>query len=461
MNLKGRIYRRRTRLWTGVPAILLVVLMLSSSAGAQMAMGPDADRDYPIDKKNQLAVIDSVAAALNKIYVFPEMAAEMEKLIRQRYRDGAYKDITSPMEFSIKLTEDLRSICHDRHLGVRWFPPEYFEGFAGDDTLTDAERDHQLLQSQRDNFGFKKLEVKPGNIGYVKFDGFSDTYNAGATAVAAMNFLAHCDAIIFDLRENGGGSPSMIQLLSSYFFDTLTHLNSFYIRREDTTQQFWTTRYVSGPRMAKADLYILTSGYTFSAAEEFTYNFKNLSRATIVGETTGGGAHPVDDVYYPDLMIGVRVPFGRAINPISGTNWEGTGIKPHIEVPADQALDRAYLEALKVQSAGAVDEQHRFGLDWAVAGLEAKLNPITLDPALLASYAGSFGPRTLSFEDGALYYQREDRPKMKMIPMADDLFWFDDVDYFRLQVVVDDDGTPLKLIGHYDNGRTDESERTP
>jgi len=126
----------------------------------------------------------------------------------------------------------------------------------------------------------------------------------------------------------------VIQLISSYFFADPTHLNSFYIRHEDTVEQFWTQAYVEGPRMTDVDLYVLTSSYTFSGAEEFSYNMKNLKRATIIGETTGGGAHPVDTHIWPKLNFGMRVPFGRAINPITGTNWEGTGVEPDIKAPA-------------------------------------------------------------------------------------------------------------------------------
>ena len=160
-------------------------------------------------------------------------------------------------------------------------------------------------------------------------------------AVGAMAFLANCDALIIDLRDNGGGNPEMIQLLSSYFFSgEPRHLNSFYYRLDEKTEQYWTLPYVPGSKLADTDLYVLTSSYTFSGAEEFTYNLKNMKRATIVGETTGGGAHPVRmEILNDHFAIGV--PYARAVNPISKTNWEGTGIEPDVKVPAAQALDKA------------------------------------------------------------------------------------------------------------------------
>jgi hypothetical protein len=251
----------------------------------------------------------------------------------------------------------------------------------------------------------------------------------------------------------------MIQLISSYFFDEPKHLNSFYLRYEDTIEQYWTQAYVAGPRMSKADLYILTSSYTFSGAEEFTYNMKNMERATIIGETTGGGAHPVSEMGFPTLNIGMRVPFGRAINPVSGTNWEGTGVTPDIEVPSDQALMVARLEAMKKLLEKSPPEDRKNVLEWNIASLYADIHPVTVDESILKSYVGVYGPRTITFENGDLYYQRQDRPKYKMIPMADDLFMFKDLDYFRIKVITDSDGNATELRGLYDNGYTDTSPR--
>jgi C-terminal processing protease CtpA/Prc len=274
-----------------------------------------------------------------------------------------------------------------------------------------------------------------------------------------MAFLAGSDAVIIDLRNNGGGSPSMIQLISSYFFDEPVHLNSFYIRDEDKTKQFWSHAYVEGDRMTDTDLYVLTSGRTFSAAEEFTYNMKNLERATIVGETTGGGAHPVRFVGFPDLKVSLSLPFGRAINPISGTNWEGTGVEPDIEVPQARALEVAHLEALKALAEKSTDEESRQALNWDITLLDARLNPVEIAPAKAEKYAGTYGPRTIIFDDGQLYYQRQDRPRLRMIPATETLFTFAEYDFFMLEVEVDAAGNPIALIGHYSGGQTDRNPR--
>ena len=446
----------RAQRFMPLTALLALILLLPAGLWAQ---APGAERpDKVIDAKMQLEVIDSVTQALNEIYVFPDVAKKMEKHVRKQHKKKAYKDITSLVEFTQKLTEDLQEISHDRHLRVLFAPDELLAQFQGD-TLTDEAKRQELEKRRRDNFCFKEVKLLEGNIGYVDLRCFSEATDAGPTAIAAMNFLAYTDAIIFDLRQNGGGNPSMIQLISSYFFPEPVHLNSFYVRKTDSTKQFWTQASVQGPRMTDVDLYVLTSSYTFSGAEEFTYNLKNMEKATIIGDTTGGGAHPVDIKPFANLNIGMSLPFGRAVNPVTGTNWEGTGIAPHIAVPQEQALDVAHLEALKKLMEKTEDSGQQAKYQWAIDGKQVKLDPVTVEESQLQAYVGQYGPRRIWVEDSQLYYQREQRPKYRLIPMGNHWFMLEDLDYFRIEFVPDGTGQINELIGHYDNGRTDGHKR--
>jgi C-terminal processing protease CtpA/Prc len=193
---------------------------------------------------------------------------------------------------------------------------------------------------RHDRSAFVKVEQLDGNVGYVKFNGFFDVEFCGPTASAAMNFVAGSRALIVDLRDNGGGSPAMVAYVSSYLFSTRTHLNDLWTRRTGATEEFW-TRDVPGRRFGgEKPVYVLTSARTFSGAEEFTYNLKSLKRATIVGETTGGGAHPVS-AHPIDEHFVIGVPFARAVNPITHTNWEGVGVAPDVKVLAADALATA------------------------------------------------------------------------------------------------------------------------
>ncbi len=435
--------------------VWLILALWAAAASAQ-----EGTQEVPCDAAMRAEIIDSVSAALREVYVFPDVAEKMEQHLRQRLGQGIYDEVSTVSQFAQTLTRDLQAISHDRHLRVRYASPELVARMTSATDSLELERERRE-EVARNNYMFRKIEIMSGNVGYLRFDAFVDASLAGPTAVAAMNFLANVDALIIDLRFNGGGSPSLIQLITSYFFDEPVHLNSFYIRKTDKTKEFWTQAHVEGPRLTDTPIYVLTSRRTFSGAEEFSYNLRNLERATVVGDTTGGGAHPVEGRLFANLNVGMSVPFGRAVNPITGTNWEGVGVIPHVAVASEQALDRAHLRALEELSANETNETRTFALRWAIDGIQARLNPVKVTPAQLRGYAGKYGPRTLTFADGALLYQRQGNAPMRAIPMGERLFRFEEIDAFRLEVAVDAAGRPLKLVGHYDNGTTDESPRTP
>jgi hypothetical protein len=296
-----------------------------------------ADMTMTIDAATRERLIDGAIEKLNEFYVFPDVAKKMEEALRGRQKNGEYDAVTDGEAFAVLLTEHLQEVSKDKHLRVNFSPRKVPEGPPARTPESDARRREQM---ERDNCAFEKVERLASNIGYLKFNAFMDPDICGPTAAAAMNLLAHVDAMIVDLRGNGGGDPKMVAFVSSYLFDEPTHLNDLYNRKEDSTTQYWTLPYVPGKRLADKPVFVLTSKRTFSGAEEFTYNLKNLKRATIIGEVTGGGAHPVSGRRLDDhFMIGV--PFARAVNPISKTNWEGTGVTPDVEVAADEALEVA------------------------------------------------------------------------------------------------------------------------
>jgi hypothetical protein len=429
----------------------LLAIVLAAGLAAQQP-------PRPVDDAERLAVVAAAADALAKQYVFPDVARKMADLIRRNLKAGQYKELVDPRAFAERLTADLRSVSRDRHLGVRFAPERILEIRTPDEAKKKAAAEFQKKLNRMENHGFKEAKLLEGNIGYLKFNHFSADPESFAVAAGAMAFLANCDALVIDLRENGGGNPEMIQFLSSYFFSgEPRHLNSFYYRLGEKTEQYWTQVHVPGTRRPDLDLYVLTSRFTFSGAEEFTYNLKNMKRATIVGETTGGGAHPQRMEILSDRFA-MGIPFARAVNPISKTNWEGTGIEPDVKVPADQALDKAQQLALEKLAAGEKNERIQKGYQWALEAVKAEMNPVTISEDALRSYSGGYGPRKLTFEDGALYYQRGDGAKMRMIPMADDLFRFAEVDYFRLKIVKAD-GRVTGVEGRYDDGSIDAHPR--
>lgn len=323
----GETIEMELRLSTGETGKLETVLITS---------GGPAVKAEPVTREQTAEVVEGACKALEGAYVFPEVAAEMTKAVRAKLASGEYKSVGDERELAQRLTDDFRAVSNDKHLRVR-FAPEG-QGPSGHGMPSADEM-------RRENFGFRKAEVLPGNIGYLRFDIFMEEDGAKQAATSALGFLSNCDALVIDLRSNGGGSPEMIRYITSYFFDAPTHLNDMYDRESKLVEEYWTLEQVPGKRFAPdLPIYVLTSSRTFSGAEEFSYNLKNLKRATLVGETTGGGAHPVRAERLTSRFM-MTVPFMRAQNPITHTNWEGRGVEPDIKTSADAALERALGEA--------------------------------------------------------------------------------------------------------------------
>lgn len=309
------------------------------------AVPPDYKfEDVSLDAVTRARVIDGAQRLLDEYYVFPDTAKKMIAAVRAKQKHGGYDAIVDGDAFAKQLTGDLRAVSNDKHLGVDFSLLPLPEDKPGEDKPDAASQARMREQIAHINCGFDKVEHLQPNIGYVKFNGFGPPDLCGPTASAAMNFLADSDALIIDLRENGGGEPRMVAYVLSYLFDKRTHLNDLYNRRENKTVEFWTREDVPGRRLAGKPVYVLTSARTFSGAEEFSYDLKNLKRATLVGETTGGGAHPVGS-HRIDAHFSIGVPFARAINPVTRTDWEGTGVEPDVKVAAADALAEAIKRA--------------------------------------------------------------------------------------------------------------------
>ena len=449
------------RIWLMI--CLAIVLSLGPGGLVDRASGQSAG-DVSIDARTRAAVVEEVGRLLIEKYIFLDAAERIRAHIDDRLLDGAYDDLADPVLFAQTLTDDLRQVSQDHHFYIGYDPREADLVRAQEsESEQDAQRAFEIQQERGrlNNYGFRKVENLAGNVGYVDIRFLSNAEYAGRTAAAAMNFLAGADAVIIDVRDTPGGYPNMVQMLCSYFVkgtvEGRTHLNTFERRFDNSVEQFWTWAYVPGLRMYDVDLYVLTSRYTGSGAEELAYNLRNLERATLVGESTGGAAHPVHAVVVENDFV-MNLPDGRPINPISGTNWEGVGVKPHVEVPADQAFDTAYLMALEKQLQATEDEGRRFQITWTLEGLKAGMEPVELDEATLGSYAGTYGERRIWLEDGALYYQRSG-PKYRLVPLTERLFQLEGLDRFRIEFVLDGDGMARELVGHYDNGMTDRSVR--
>lgn len=299
-----------------------------------------------MDPTANTEIVSKLIKQLKDNYVFPDLADKICLRLEKGLANGEYNGITEGEFLAYTLTTHMQEMGNDEHLWVRWHPVPLPSG--GDalrlnqDWLEDQRREAEL-----DNFGFRKVERLAGNVGYLDIRKFHKVEWAGETAAAAMNFVANTSALIIDLRKCLGGFPGMVALVSSYLFgNEPVHLSSIYWREEDFTQQYWTSPYVPGKRFIDKPVFLVIGKDTFSAGEGFAYSLRNLQRATLIGETTDGGAHPGAS-YRLHAHFEAFIPVGKTIDPISRENWQGIGVIPDISVPTQDAFQVAYRLALK------------------------------------------------------------------------------------------------------------------
>jgi C-terminal processing protease CtpA/Prc len=294
--------------------------------------------------------------------------------LRAHLRNGDNEQVNTYKVFADLLTTQLRELQMDKHLRI---------GYEAQGVLPDRPRpkagakrspqvtERMLAFGKYQNFGFYKMERLTGNVMVVRLDAFMDLDIAKAAISSMMNVTAHADALIIDLRENGGGDPRTVAHVASYLFDNKKlHLSSMYFRATKERKEFWTDPAVTGPHLGgNKPVYILTSKETFSAAEDFSYTLQHLKRATVIGETTGGGAHPIQGFRVDPYLVAI-IPVGQSIDAVTQSNWEGTGVVPDIALPADKALDKAHALALKHILPTVKDEEDRAEINKKLAELE-------------------------------------------------------------------------------------------
>lgn len=290
-----------------------------------------------MDFETKQSVMSSIIKVIKDKYVDVHRIKGILNNLQQLSKTTEYQAVISSEKYADLITSELSKT--DKHFTLQW--SEYnFQNMAK------SKKEPWFTKLNRKNSGFNRVEILEGNIGYIDFWGFDQVSEQSKEIVSTvLKFVANTDALLIDLRDNGGGSGEMVQLISSYFLKPSTHLNSIYSRESNTTHEFYTYKIDAVDHPLTMPIYILVDDETFSAAEEFAYNFKHLNRAVLVGESTKGGANPW--VYFP-LKHGFRVgvPIARAVNPFTNTNWEGVGVEPDLISNSEGAFDVAYKAAL-------------------------------------------------------------------------------------------------------------------
>lgn len=420
--------------------LLLAGILMSVHAADSTS---SIQEDKIITQEEQKEVIESVCEKLEKFYAFHEVGLKTSQSIGKNFREGKYFDYKIRNEFVRQLNKDLAKISNDSHLEIS-YNPEMAARMREQEATCEKKPFAALWADvyRWQNFGFKECKILDGNIGYMDLRVFVPAKYAGTTAVAVMNFFSNCNALVIDLRKNGGGWDTMVSFLASYFFDTddpvLFSVSTSTL--DDSYYSSMTSTCVPGKLLSDIPLYILTSGCTASAAEAFANIMKHLSdKTTLVGENTSGAEHPADRVVICDEFI-LKIPCFRRIYSAFNSSWEGVGVKPDIEASADTALYTAHMDALNKLMEKEDDEKRRDKYQWAIDGVRAIKEPALVASAILKSYEGKYGKKAIYYEKGELFYEFKDvLSKRRLVPISDNYFLIENSDDFRIRFVKEKD----------------------
>ena len=402
-------------------------------------------------------VVDSLSLLLIKRYIYLDTALKMSDRIKTRLKTGAYDTINKPDDFAQILNSDLGSVYKDLHMRI-YYDPGFEKALRTRSYMESVSRRMQFLQmAKQRNYGFREARIMDGNIGYISITQFYDV-NEQSEAVAdnLFSFLKNANALIIDVRDNPGGEPDMVKYIISHFFKARTHLNDF-CDRHSITNAYWTDQLSDSSAFSAMPLYILVNEHTYSAAEEFAYDLQSLHRATIIGKTTGGAAHWVTSSSLGNGFIG-NIPFRKAVNPYTHTNWEKVGVKPDVNGSDENALDLALLTAYKNIISTS---KYSFVTDpakWHLALLDAKLHHFELNTKRLQSYTGNYSGRLITLKNGLLYFTDANGYHIGLLPISATTFTFTNNDR-HIEFTAAASGKIIGLAFIYPDGRVEKFNR--
>lgn len=382
------------------------------------------DAVAPLTAAQRTAAVAAIIQTVESRYVFPDRVPAIRDRLNAGLAGGRY-DTADRGAFAERITADLRESSGDGHMYMNNAPAEYAAAITSDGDTFDnpALKAIWAEAARRGNHGLAEMRILPGNVRYLRISGFQ--WVADRTGQAyddAMRFLRDGDAVVIDLRGNGGGDHAAVRYLLSHFMAP-DQLDITFLEAGKEPVQSRTLDYLPAGRLLGKPLYVLISPQVGSAAEAFAYDVQQFHLGTLVGGTTAGAAN--NNTFFPiapGFMLSVS--FGRPVHPVSGANWEATGVSPDVAVDPSTALDAAVSLALAGLLARTdADPVDRAGWQWAQTGAEARLHPVTVETPRLQVLAGTYGGRAILFEDGGLIWRRMNGQKVKLVPMtADGLF---------------------------------------
>ncbi|MEK6638190.1 MAG: S41 family peptidase [Pseudomonadota bacterium] len=401
-----------------------------------------------ISPTEKAAIIAALNATLKTNYVFPDVAQKIAPVLQDHLTKGDYDAATTKDQLARKLTEDIVKISGDLHFFVGVDPKWVADFQAEADPAHKARiRKEELASLEEQNFGFDEVSRLTGNIGYIRFSYFADPEFAYETVAAAMRFVGNTDAVIIDLRYNNGGVLEMGQFIASYFFSSEKDQLLFdYYYNEDgkrIERGQWVLPGLPGKRMVDKPVYILTGSTSFSSAEWFSYTMKKLGRATLIGERTAGGAHPVARKPI-DADFFLQVPIGQIRDPVDHGDFEGTGVQPDIQSPSIRALPLAHKLAL--ENLAKTDAAQKAEYAWHLPELMAKIQRPDIGTNILRNVVGTYEGRKITLENGTLYYNWRERFRVALEPIAPNLFAVEGVSDFRYRLNTQRGKTALERV---------------
>jgi len=397
---------------------------------------PVAADEAPLSAADKRQVVEQLGATLEANYVFADKAKTIAATLRAHLDAGAYDGATDKAALAHALTDDLLAASNDLHFFVG-VDPAFVADYAAkkDPARNAAIRAEERRTEAADNFGFTGLRRLDGNIGYIQLSHFADPDLGYDAAAAAMRFIENSDAVIYDLRYNNGGALEMAQLLASQLFpgDKDQELFDYYYnedgRRVERGQ--WVLAAIPAKRLSGKPVYVLTGSTTFSAAEWFAYTLHKLGRATLIGERTAGGAHPVDRKPVGTDFF-VQVPIGQIRDPVDHGDFEAKGVLPDHAIASTDAL--LFAHRLALADLARADPARQADADWLEPLLAAEAEPVQLTISQLRAIAGRYEGRRIELVDGKPVYVWRDRFRLALEPLGDDLFAVEGVDDFRFRI---------------------------
>jgi hypothetical protein len=409
-----------------VGKMIVAGMVAVSATGAAGQSGKPPAAAPAVGQFDPAVVIAEVRKTIAERYVLPEKRPALDKVLADGLSSGRYA-VRDPALFAERVNADLARVGRDHHLNFRYAPQQVAMMMAPAPDSRPGPPPGFEAEVRRRNHGVKQLKVLPGNVRYLELAGFDWIGDESATILdSAMAFLKGGDAVIIDLRRNGGGAGRAVHQLISHFVEADKPLITFHKGGEVSP----TMKSLPGlSSMVGKPLYVLTSGGTGSAAEEFVGHVAGYRLGEVVGATTSGAAF-MNGMYAFEEGFELSVSEARPVLASTGKDWERVGIAPTLPVPVEAALEAAHVHALRRLAAGA-EAPRRAELEAMAAGLEAVSRP-GRPGAPLASYAGTYGARRIFVEGGKLWYRQEQRPPRLMVPLGGNLFTFADDPSLRL-----------------------------